>query len=526
MELTLKLILDELNYETEIQPADNPSFSSAELFAPKGTDLTGNVLLIAPLSEALNFERPQGLYFLCIRDRMVDGYETEETMRGLIVIKKNLGLHELFNKVQRVFTIIGGWIMDMRRSLLEEKGLQELMNLSETIIGNHIDVMDATYKLIAYTKNIETDDEVTNDLITHGYHPDATINRLRQNRRFEQYETSDRDGIIVSTDRYMSDYVTVKKVYKCNNTLSVIVVMVCCARPYTEGHLDLFRILLEHISIYVERSWLSQGGSTPGESLIGELIDRSLRHEGEVRHRAAYAGIPFEGRFDLFHLVLGDSFNTPVGRVILELASALPESRVILYHRDILVLNTYKTDDTEVSRNQRLEYIWNLLVDQLECCGISNMFENLLKLPTAYEQSQAASSIGKRLRARPGQPDTLPYNYCFEDYYLHYILEYCQGKAPERFSRSLTFDMMKTLLTYDKKHNTKNLSLLNTYLQCERSATETCARLHMHRNTVLYHINRIEELLGADLNDPDVRLKLLLGYKAHELGLINAAEEK
>lgn len=520
MQLTLKLILDELKYEVETQPVENPTFSSVELFTANGADLSGNTLLITTLSEALQLERHKGIYLLCVRDRMVDSLETQEALCGLIIVKKNVELRMLFNLVQRVFTKIGSWVLDMQSSMLREKGLQDLMNLSEQVIGNHIDVMDATFKLMAYTKNIETDDEVTNNLLMYGYHPDETISRLRMNRRFEQFEEADNDGIIVSADYSMSDYVVVKKIYKYNNSYSIIVVMVCCAREYTGGLLDLFRILLEHINIYVERSWLSQGSCNPCESLISELIDRNLRQEEEVENRAAYAKIPFEGCFELFQLVLGDTLNTPVNRVILELTDVLAEAWVILYNRNILVLNLYKNKDAELSRAQRLEHIWRVLGEQIECCGISNTFGNLMDLPAAYGQAEAAAAAGERLRGATDQPDKAPYNYRFEDYYLHYMLEYCIEKAPDIFRHSQAFDMVKALCEYDEKHKTKTLYLLYTYLQWERSATETCTRLHMHRNTVLYHINKIEELLNIDLSDPDVRLKLLMGYKAYELGIV------
>jgi len=42
----------------------------------------------------------------------------------------------------------------------------------------------------------------------------------------------------------------------------------------------------------------------------------------------------------------------------------------------------------------------------------------------------------------------------------------------------------------------------------------------MHRNTVLYHIDRIEQLLHVSLSDADVCLKLQLGIKTFESNMI------
>ncbi|HIZ06904.1 MAG TPA: helix-turn-helix domain-containing protein [Candidatus Eubacterium avistercoris] len=57
---------------------------------------------------------------------------------------------------------------------------------------------------------------------------------------------------------------------------------------------------------------------------------------------------------------------------------------------------------------------------------------------------------------------------------------------------------------------------MKVYLQCNRKATETGDILHMHRNTVLYHIDRIEQLLHISLSSADVCLKLQLGIKTFE----------
>jgi len=40
--------------------------------------------------------------------------------------------------------------------------------------------------------------------------------------------------------------------------------------------------------------------------------------------------------------------------------------------------------------------------------------------------------------------------------------------------------------------------------------------MHMHRNTVLYHMERISDLLDISLDDPDVRLQLILAFKADD----------
>ena len=58
---------------------------------------------------------------------------------------------------------------------------------------------------------------------------------------------------------------------------------------------------------------------------------------------------------------------------------------------------------------------------------------------------------------------------------------------------------------------------LSAYLATNGSPTDAAERLHLHRNTVLYRLGRIEELLQVDLRDAEVRLALHLGLKIGDI---------
>ena len=61
------------------------------------------------------------------------------------------------------------------------------------------------------------------------------------------------------------------------------------------------------------------------------------------------------------------------------------------------------------------------------------------------------------------------------------------------------------------------LTTLRAYLAVNGSPTDAAERLHLHRNTVLYRLSRIEAVLGSDLRDADVRLTLHLAVKIDEV---------
>lgn len=62
-----------------------------------------------------------------------------------------------------------------------------------------------------------------------------------------------------------------------------------------------------------------------------------------------------------------------------------------------------------------------------------------------------------------------------------------------------------------------NIKLLYYFLCSERKISLTAKHVHMHRNSVIYRIQKIQDILALDLDDPDVRLRLMISFKILEM---------
>jgi len=75
---------------------------------------------------------------------------------------------------------------------------------------------------------------------------------------------------------------------------------------------------------------------------------------------------------------------------------------------------------------------------------------------------------------------------------------------------------------YDKASNSDLVKTLSTYFQCTGNLRQVSKTLFTHYNTVLYRMERIEEITGLDLKSAEDRLNLLIGLKIrhvlHEKG--------
>jgi DNA-binding PucR family transcriptional regulator len=68
------------------------------------------------------------------------------------------------------------------------------------------------------------------------------------------------------------------------------------------------------------------------------------------------------------------------------------------------------------------------------------------------------------------------------------------------------------LSRYDAIHKSDLFHTLYIFLSNERNVVATAKCLFIHRNSLLYRLQRIERLISADLEDVNVRMYLLLSY--------------
>ncbi|WP_428936424.1 helix-turn-helix domain-containing protein [Streptomyces sp. ACT015] len=73
------------------------------------------------------------------------------------------------------------------------------------------------------------------------------------------------------------------------------------------------------------------------------------------------------------------------------------------------------------------------------------------------------------------------------------------------------------LLEYDARRGTRLVPTLRAYFDCGGSLTRAKDALHVHVNTVVQRLDRVQALLGADWNAPEQALELQLALRLHLL---------
>jgi sugar diacid utilization regulator len=69
----------------------------------------------------------------------------------------------------------------------------------------------------------------------------------------------------------------------------------------------------------------------------------------------------------------------------------------------------------------------------------------------------------------------------------------------------------------DTRNGPRLIETLDMFLTCNGNLRETARRLHLHRNSLTYRLAHVGNLLGRDLDDPELRLALQLAIKGRRI---------
>lgn len=89
-------------------------------------------------------------------------------------------------------------------------------------------------------------------------------------------------------------------------------------------------------------------------------------------------------------------------------------------------------------------------------------------------------------------------------------------RDPEE-ARVVVDRVLGRLIAYDATHSTDMVPTLDTYLRCERSWLRTARELDIHRQTVVYRIQRVEEITGRRIADTATLAEFWLALRARDL---------
>lgn len=205
--------------------------------------------------------------------------------------------------------------------------------------------------------------------------------------------------------------------------------------------------------------------------------------------------------------------NWATSPVAMRIEKCLPGSISLLRGGRIIVLSNLT--QSPLSQEEQLQQLIYVIREGMMKAGISRTFDNLSHAKDYYQQSVTALSMGEKR-------DPTFWFYRYERYAL---LDLLSNANADRSLESWYPVGLKKLMDYDKAHNRQLVQALRVYLRENMHIANTIRILYLQRATFLYQLRRIEEISELKLDDPDVRLELLIVFSIMDKLGDNASEK-
>ncbi|WP_077735516.1 PucR family transcriptional regulator [Bacillus sonorensis] len=133
--------------------------------------------------------------------------------------------------------------------------------------------------------------------------------------------------------------------------------------------------------------------------------------------------------------------------------------------------------------------------------GISNLSHQLLDVPGIFKEAVDALHSGHL----SGSTEFI------QTYHTKDVSELLRMVPIDDLKKFYTYTLQKLANLPGDDHGL--LHTLSVYLETHCQISETAKRLYVHRNTVIYRLEKCEELLGKSLKDADTTLRLRLALR-------------
>lgn len=501
MKISISILLEKFSLKRELQCSLNgpqtPYLSLPVLYSALDYVHDITKLYICQASE-LNqiIFLPENISFVCIETPLHWKEYQEQNVNMLIITKKEI-LSSVFNEIQNLFFYYNNWEKELTQLILLRRPLQELIDVTDKVIGWPLSIIDIAQGTLAISSFYDSDDIIWKEQLK-GYISTQTLDA--DNVRGSQIQASCEPVqlySIASNRILLSQAIRIK---------GKVIGYVGAHRPrsdnerFSQGVEQLVSTFTHYVAKYM--SSVDFYANTNGDSfehillniLEGKLIDESVIYE-----RAQYLKFNLNGPKVVISLELPENRDEThdISKFQKQVIATFPGFICIAYYGKLVLFGS------NLKSNYLPENLEHLASEHQLLIGISMTFTKVTQIPDRYLQSEKAIHFGKVLH----KDNSVFY---YENYISMHACEILtrQVKDPLIYIHPL-IEKLRLLEIEKKLPLCKTLSV---YLHCEHNLAKAAELLYLHRNTLQYRINMIQEYLQNDLKDNDLCKELLFSF--------------
>lgn len=239
-------------------------------------------------------------------------------------------------------------------------------------------------------------------------------------------------------------------------------------------------------------------------AILSYLFSGNTIHEQVLRDWERAIDKPLVGGFQI--ITLGPLvYSSPVNHIVSEFDSIYSNNVSGVYdgYQFTLLYNLKGRKNS----NLVLSNLKDFLDSYHMSCGASQIYNDINDTVSYLFQCRKAFEIGNLKKDRRS---ILKYDELQKDILLSYVM----GNVDYV---NLVHPLFKALKQEDQVNKTQYYQTLVTYIRNLTDRAVTCKNLYIHRNTLLYRLNHIEDIYSCDLHDVELIDNLFLSLMLMDL---------
>ena len=404
---------------------------------------------------------------------------------SLLILPDTTGRNEILSAVSQAFAFYEEWYNNLLQLIRDGGDWFELLDEGHRVLQNPAILYDRSMRVLAYTRNDGTDDEIWEDTTRSGTARVGSASEADELWRYVS-KLDENTEPFQHTGEGMSN-----PFFNCNITLHGkrcgMVTVVEYRHSLSSGDIDLLKVFSDLLSLK-----FSEAGNLSQEAANGQFVQDLIAGAIESNERLNTRLIAVQwNHARYYHFLL---FVSPLSyvsdgqwRQYFEDLSRYDMNGIgcVLFRDRNAICYLLSTQKEEIIPSVR-KMIESYCTSHHMRCGISNAYEDLLDTP--HFLSQAIASL--RLK-----PDMLVF---FEE--VRFLRLVDQLKAAD-YPEDLLHPAIMKLKDIDVESGTDYLPTLSSFVQNGMNQTDTAKALDIHRTTLIYRLRRISEYTNLDLND-------------------------
>lgn len=385
--------------------------------------------------------------------------------------------------------------------------LQQIADISYEILGNPIFIQDRAHITLAYTKKIKIEDEQWQRDIINRYR--SSIPTSNQSKEVSgNYEKSIESGMPTIINDANLPYTRMVKTLMIHGVHVASMVLTAYCKPIEEEDVNLMEIISSFIKIHIrnEKYYLTNNEYAIENFLVQLLNGEQLNWEPFKEH-ARLLNWPNK-KYN--YLLAVNSVNTQPDESFLlqELLNQfrqLPKCLYVLFYDD-KILCIFGFDESIANWEKDAPEIDRTLKEFNLIAGVSRCFQGLKGLHQHYLQANYMMKIGFLLEK----------DFRFYSYDENAIYHLVKLLPKDIKLKSFCHSKILLLEAYDLKNNTELIPTLQVFLENQKSVTRTAKLLYIHRNTVIYRVNKCIEVMHTPMEESNEMFSFIFSLRVLE----------